>query len=115
MADNLDPEIVARAALSPWAWGVIGGIAGTIARSSDWWTEKNGFLWRTFVADMSASGALVILAVLAADYMHMPPQYAAGFASMLALVGVQPLRAGATRVLDFAVTMIGRRIGGTKE
>jgi hypothetical protein len=110
MADNLDPEI-ANAAMSAWAWGVIGGIAGTVARSNDWWSERDGFKWRMFVADLSASGLIVIVAVLAVDWLSFRAQYAAGFAAILALVGVRPLRDAAIQVINLAVRAIGRRMG----
>jgi hypothetical protein len=114
MADNLDPEAV-KASMSPWAWGIIGGIAGTVARSNDWWSEKDGFHWRMFVGDLTASGLIVIIAVLAVDYLKMPSQYAAGFAAILALVGVRPLRDAAIQAINLAVAAFGRRIGGTKD
>jgi cytochrome c oxidase subunit IV len=112
MAENLDPENARVAAsLSPWAWGVIGGIAGTVARSNDWWSDKGGFQWRMFVADMSASGTIVIVAVLSVDWLNLANQYAAGFAAILALVGVRPLRDAATQLINIGVSVVAKRFG----
>lgn len=106
MADNIGGE-----GLSPWTWALIGSIAGTAARANDWVDAHGKIAWKLFFADLSASGVIVIIAVLTSDWLRLPGPYSAGFASILTLVGLRVLRATAIQMVDIGVRAVSKRAG----
>jgi hypothetical protein len=106
MAENLG-----EGGLSPWAWALIGSVAGTVARANDWVGSDNRVDRRMLVADLTSSGFVVICSVLTADWLSLPGPYAAGFASIATLVGIRALRDTALKVIDIGLSAFAKRIG----
>lgn len=104
-------EPISGGSLSPWAWAGIGAIAGTVARANDWMDEQGRVRPKMLIADLTSSGFVVIMAVLTADWFHLPGPYAAGLASIGTLVGIRALRDAALKAIEIALAGFARRIG----